>query len=145
MNKDFSDPLTPEQAAEIAALETLSDNDIDTTDIPEVRDFSGFRRGTIMRTGQNHQPYQQIGERLRLALQVVGASQAEAAITIGITPETLTDLLNGTIAPPPRAASILAKHYEITAEWLYHGEVAGLSQSLAEALQSKIPQRPVSA
>jgi hypothetical protein len=38
-------PLTPEQHREIEALKALPDNEIDTSDIPEITDFSGFQRG----------------------------------------------------------------------------------------------------
>ena len=37
--------LTPEQAAELEALAAMSDEDIDTSDIPEITEFSNPRRG----------------------------------------------------------------------------------------------------
>ena len=37
--------LTPEQRAELDALATMTDDDIDTSDIPEIREFSNPRRG----------------------------------------------------------------------------------------------------
>ena len=37
--------LTPEQRAELDALAAMTDDDIDTSDIPEIRDFSNPRRG----------------------------------------------------------------------------------------------------
>jgi uncharacterized protein (DUF4415 family) len=37
--------LTPETAAEIAALAAMPDEHIDTSDIPEVKDWAGFQRG----------------------------------------------------------------------------------------------------
>jgi uncharacterized protein (DUF4415 family) len=45
MKKGNSDPLPPDLAAELAALEAMPDDTIDTSDIPEVQDWSGAMRG----------------------------------------------------------------------------------------------------
>ena len=37
--------LTTSQRAEVDALAAMSDHDIDTSDIPEIREFSNPRRG----------------------------------------------------------------------------------------------------
>ena len=44
-----SKELTEEQRAEIAALAALPDAEIDTSDIPEILDWSGARRGLLHR------------------------------------------------------------------------------------------------
>jgi uncharacterized protein (DUF4415 family) len=49
MKKGSSDQLTPAQQAEIEALAALPDDQIDTRDMPEVRDWSGARRGLFFR------------------------------------------------------------------------------------------------
>jgi uncharacterized protein (DUF4415 family) len=49
MKKAISDHLTTEQRAEIDALVALPDDQIDTSDIPEQRDWSGARRGVFFR------------------------------------------------------------------------------------------------
>jgi uncharacterized protein (DUF4415 family) len=49
MKKATSKRLTAKQRAELAALARLPDNRIDTNDIPEVRDWSGARRGLFYR------------------------------------------------------------------------------------------------
>ena len=41
--------LTDKQQAELSALEALPDDQIDTSDIPEVRDWSDARRGLFYR------------------------------------------------------------------------------------------------
>ena len=41
--------LTDKQKAELSALEALPDDQIDTSDIPEVRDWSGAKRGVFFR------------------------------------------------------------------------------------------------
>ncbi len=47
--KKESVELTEEQIAEIRALEALPDDRIDTTDIPELLDWSDARRGVFYR------------------------------------------------------------------------------------------------
>ena len=49
MKKAISKKLTAKQRAELAALAKLSDDRIDTTDIPEIRDWSGAKRGLFYR------------------------------------------------------------------------------------------------
>src|SRR5919197_3969214 len=49
MKKGISDRLTPAQQAEIDALAALPDDQIDTRDMPEVRDWSDARRGVFFR------------------------------------------------------------------------------------------------
>jgi len=47
MKKGRSKPLTPEQQAELDVLTALPAEQIDTSDMPEVRDWSGARRGLL--------------------------------------------------------------------------------------------------
>lgn len=42
-------PTNRDISAELAALEAMSDDDIDYSDIPPVRDFTGWRRGVFYR------------------------------------------------------------------------------------------------
>ena len=49
MRKDDSEPLTPDENAELDALAKLSEERIDTSDIPEQRDWSGAKRGLFFR------------------------------------------------------------------------------------------------
>jgi len=49
MKKERSKPLTPEQQAELDILAALPEERIDTRDMPEVRDWSGARRGVLYR------------------------------------------------------------------------------------------------
>jgi hypothetical protein len=49
MKKGRSKPLTREQQAELDALDALPEEQIDTSDKPEVRDWSGARRGVLYR------------------------------------------------------------------------------------------------
>ena len=63
--------LTAKQKAELAALDALPDDQIDTSDIPEVLDWSEARRGLFYRPVK-----QQIT--LRLDADVVGWFKAQA-------------------------------------------------------------------
>jgi uncharacterized protein (DUF4415 family) len=49
MRKGHSKPLTPEQRAELDVLAALPEDQIDTRDMTEVRDWSGARRGMLYR------------------------------------------------------------------------------------------------
>ena len=49
MKKGVSKTLTEEQQAELGTLASLSDEAIDTSDVPEILDWSGARRGLLYR------------------------------------------------------------------------------------------------
>ena len=49
MKKETSKALTNEQKAEIESLAALPDEKIDTSDIPEILDWSGAKRGALYR------------------------------------------------------------------------------------------------
>ena len=55
MRKGFSD-LTPEQQREIAALGAMTDDEIDMSDLPEVRDLSQAKRGVFYRPHRQETP-----------------------------------------------------------------------------------------
>ena len=55
MRKDFSD-LPPEQQQEIAALAAMTDEEINTEDIPEVLDWSRAQRGVFYRPDRRESP-----------------------------------------------------------------------------------------
>ena len=49
MKKGTSKELTEEQKTEIQALAALPDEEIDTSDVPEILDWSGAKRGLLYR------------------------------------------------------------------------------------------------
>ncbi len=49
MKKERSNPVAAELQAEVDALATLPDDQIQTDDIPEVRDWSNAKRGVFYR------------------------------------------------------------------------------------------------
>ena len=52
MAKERSGALTEDQKAQLAALRALPEEEIDTSEIPEVRDWSGWKRGLFYRPPQ---------------------------------------------------------------------------------------------
>jgi uncharacterized protein (DUF4415 family) len=51
MKKQLMNELTPEQLEELTALAAMPDEEIDTTDAPEVLDWTGAKRGLFYRPG----------------------------------------------------------------------------------------------
>jgi uncharacterized protein (DUF4415 family) len=51
MKREISNEFTSEQRTEVAALAEMPDEQIDTSDAPEVRDWTGARRGLFYRPG----------------------------------------------------------------------------------------------
>ena len=49
MKKENSSPMTPAQEAELKTLAALPEEQINTRDIPEQKDWSGARRGLFFR------------------------------------------------------------------------------------------------
>ena len=49
MRKDSSNKLTAKQSSQISKLASMTDDEIDTSDIPEVLDWSGAKRGLLYR------------------------------------------------------------------------------------------------
>jgi uncharacterized protein (DUF4415 family) len=49
MKKKISKPMTPTQLSELTALAALPEDAIDTSDAPEVTDWSGAKRGLFYR------------------------------------------------------------------------------------------------
>ena len=54
MRKETSKRLTPEQQAELKSLAALRDDAIDTSDAPELLDWSDTKRGLFYRPSSNN-------------------------------------------------------------------------------------------
>lgn len=54
--KEHFEDLTAAHQAELKALAALPDEQIDTRDIPEVRDWSGAKRGLFYRSAKKLSP-----------------------------------------------------------------------------------------
>ncbi|MDE0192261.1 MAG: hypothetical protein OXQ90_12975 [Gammaproteobacteria bacterium] len=54
MTKGISHKLTEKQSLQISKLASMPDNEIDTSDIPEVLGWSGATRGLLYRPTKQH-------------------------------------------------------------------------------------------
>ena len=95
MKKATSKALTQRQQADIEALAALSDEEIDTSDIPEILDWSGARRGALYRPVK-----QQIT--LRLDADVLAWFRANAPGGRGYQTEINRVLREHARSAPPR-------------------------------------------
>ncbi len=59
MKKESSGPLTRTQKAELKVLAALPEGEIDLSDVPEVRDWSGAKRGLFYRPVNKRQRQEQ--------------------------------------------------------------------------------------
>ena len=74
MRKGVSKRLTQEQRAEVEALANLPDEAIDTSDVPEILDWSGARRGLL---------YRPVKQQITLRLDAVVVSWFKANVPNG--------------------------------------------------------------
>ena len=95
MKKATSKALTQRQKADIEALAALPDEEIDTSDIPEILDWSGARRGALYRPVK-----QQIT--LRLDADVLAWFRANAPGGRGYQTEINRVLREHARSAPPR-------------------------------------------
>lgn len=96
MKKGTSESLLERQKAEIDALAVLPDDEIDTSDLPEILDWSGARRGLLYRPVK-----QQIT--LRLDADVVAWFKANAPGDGGYQAEINRVLREHALRTPARA------------------------------------------
>ena len=85
MRKECSEPLPPELVAaltELAALMAIPDSEVDLTEMPEVKDWSGAVRGKVYRP-----PQKQIA--LRIDAEMVACFDAQGALHLTRLNETL--------------------------------------------------------
>ena len=70
MKKGNSEPLSAALQAELLALEAMPDSSIDTSDMPEVLDWSGARRGLFYKP-------RKVQKTLRIDADVVAGFEAQ--------------------------------------------------------------------
>jgi transcriptional regulator with XRE-family HTH domain len=81
-------------------------------------------------------PFAEIGERLKLVRNVVGYSQLEFCERARIAPNTYNQLERGNRRPAIENAIALCETYGITLDWIYRGDMGGLSYKTAEAIKA---------
>lgn len=77
-----------------------------------------------------------IAKRLELTRTVLGLSQAEFAEGAGIARNTYNQWEKAKGRPQLDGAMALCQTYALTLDWIYFGEKAGLSYSLAQKLNT---------
>lgn len=77
---------------------------------------------------------QQVGERIRIAIDAIGISYAEAASQMGIYPSKLGNWMRGDNYPDPLILTDFASRHLLTTDWFYRGVVAGLPEPMASAV-----------
>ena len=80
----------------------------------------------------------QVGNRLRLAIEALGKSQAEVARQLGISPTKLGNWIRGDNYPSNLMIVRLGERYSITADWLLRGVLAGMVSPLADDLWQSV-------
>lgn len=77
-----------------------------------------------------------VGARLELTRQTLGMDQATFAAGAGLNASTYNQYETGTNLPQLDKALALCDTYRITLDWIYRGEMNGLSQQVHSALAS---------
>lgn len=75
-----------------------------------------------------------IGARLELSRQALGMDQRSFAGGAGIKTNTYNQYETGTNRPQIDAALALKDHYRLTLDWIYAGDMSGLSNHLHSAI-----------
>ena len=67
---------------------------------------------------------------------VIGGPQSAIAARLGVSKSKLGNWLRGDNYPDPYAMWLLCRHYGVTMDWIYRGEIFGLPVSLADGLRA---------
>lgn len=79
---------------------------------------------------------EQIGERLRLTREALRKTQTEFAKLAGINLSAYNQYEQGKKRPSPETVALLCDTYDLTADWVYFGEIDNLRYALAKAIQA---------
>jgi transcriptional regulator with XRE-family HTH domain len=77
---------------------------------------------------------QQVGRRLKTAIQALGLSQAAVARELAVSPQKLGNWIRGDHYPDEWFVLRFCNRYGVTTDYLYRGLTPGLQQALAGAL-----------
>jgi transcriptional regulator with XRE-family HTH domain len=77
-----------------------------------------------------------IGHRLLLTRQAVGLGQSEFCARAKIKPNTYNQYEKGRFRPTIDNAIALCETYNLTLDWIYRGNAAGLRYDMAEAIRA---------
>lgn len=77
-----------------------------------------------------------IGERLELVRAAMGKNQKAFANAAGVACSTYSQYKTGTSSPALEEAHKLCDHWGITLDWIYRGDMRGLSPDLIAAIEA---------
>ena len=75
-----------------------------------------------------------IGWRLRVAIEALGMNYTEAGELFGVSKSKLGNWMRGDDYPAPYFIERFCDRFGVTADWIYRGEVSGISGELADIL-----------
>lgn len=87
---------------------------------------------TLLVTNTQHQV--QVGERLRMAIEAKGITQAAVCRALGVGTSKLGNWLRGDNYPDPYFIKQFCDRYGVSADWIYRGVVSGMPEDVADAL-----------
>jgi transcriptional regulator with XRE-family HTH domain len=77
-----------------------------------------------------------VGARLRLSRDALGLTQLDFASGAGVRPTAYNQQEGGTKLPGIEAAQALCDAYHLTLDWIYRGDVSGLSYKMASTIHA---------
>jgi transcriptional regulator with XRE-family HTH domain len=77
-----------------------------------------------------------IGHRLQLTRQALGLNQTGFCARAGVARTAYTQYESGDKRPSIESANSLCDAYDLTLDWIYRGEMAGLTYELANAIKA---------
>jgi transcriptional regulator with XRE-family HTH domain len=79
-----------------------------------------------------------IGERLRITRLSLGVTQRAFAYPLGMTRENQTMYESGAREPPWEKAVAMTDAWGLTLDWIYKGDLSGLSPGLVEKINRNL-------
>ena len=76
----------------------------------------------------------EVGNRLRIAIEALGKSQADVARNLDVSPTKLGNWIRGDNYPPNLFILAFCDRYNLTADWLIRGVVSGVASPVADSL-----------
>ncbi len=77
---------------------------------------------------------QEVGARLRLAMEAQGLSQSDLSRVFSVSLSKIGNWLRGDNYPDVYLMTVFCERYGVTMDWLYRGKIAGLPSEMADDL-----------
>lgn len=90
----------------------------------------------MVRRAENELDPRPVGQRLRLTREALRLTQRDFALGAEIQPTTYGQYETGARLISPARAIELCQTYQLTLDWIYMGELAGLPYRLAAAIKA---------